>query len=361
MDTLVLIPGRRNLRYALLSGEHAGPNLQGSVLDWSTMGEERAMALIRESAKGEGYGTLPDVIGVRCINGGEGFKGPALVDEAVLCQLRELVSQAPMHLPGILKLLQTTEKVFPGVPVVLVFETSFFTDLPVRERTYAIPAELFGNAASRRWGFHGLYHRAACTKAARTLIDKGLRTTSRILSIFLGPQPELAAVLDLKPVVVTSGTTPLEGLPGETHCGEIDPALVLKLSQDSNFGPECTNNLLTGQSGLSGLAGRSVTLAEVIAADRGELAPIRELFFYRLLLAAGAGVAAMGGIDAITFSGCYASGSAPILGPWIWSRLSASISVDPGKQLWEVCPDSLEQIVANWAMVTVADHYSWPV
>jgi acetate kinase len=91
--------------------------------------------------------------------------------------------------------------------------------------------------ALRRWGYHGLFHEAASMEAGRAWRKRGFDQPARILSICLEAQPEIAAVLGRRPITVTSGATPLEGLPGETNSGEIDPAVALALAGEAGLGP----------------------------------------------------------------------------------------------------------------------------
>jgi acetate kinase len=206
----------------------------------------------------------------------------------------------------------------------LAFETAFFVDLPDRERRYGI-----ADAQVRRFGYHGLYHQTA----AEELQARRAEGPTRTISLCLEPQPELAAVIGHRPVFVTSGATPLEGLPGETTCGELDPTVVLALARARHWGPEQINDVLTHHSGLRGLLEPPTTLGDLLAgsdwpAGDGRLPPAadgspaaaRNLLAYRVLLAAGAAAAAMGGIDRLVITGRYASQGAG-LGRWLARRL----------------------------------------
>jgi len=128
-------------------------------------------------------------------------------------------------------------------------------------------------------------------------------------------------------VMVTGGSTPAEGLPGETSCGDLDPSVVLKLAGDGDWGPEGTSRLLTCESGLRGLVGRDVSLAEALESPDGESQLARDVFLHSLLRACGAGIAALGGLDAIVYSGRYAS-SAAVLHDWLNQRLKQTIRRD---------------------------------
>ena len=72
--------------------------------------------------------------------------------------------------------------------------------------------------------------------------------------------------------------------------------------------------------GLRGLAGEAVSLSEVLHSTQTQHQLAREVMLYRILQTCGAGVAALGGLDAIVFSGRYAS-LGKQLRPWLEGRL----------------------------------------
>jgi len=153
-------------------------------------------------------------------------------------------------------------------------------------------------------------------------------------------------------VLVTGGVTPLDGLPGQTMCGEIDPSIVLKLAQERGWGPEQIGRLLAEESGLLGLTGRPTTLPEVFAASDPESLFAREVLQYRILQACGAGIAAMGGLDTIVFSGRFAV-VGETLGPWLQASLHLRDGDGPAHIDFRICRDSLDRILADLA-ATVA-------
>ncbi len=265
----------------------------------------------------------PDLIGVRALYGGEQFPRPVFVTDDVLKDLTQLAHQAPLHLPLLVEFLQALRAALADTPVAVVFETSFFVDLPERERWYALDPDLMQAQSLRRFGFHGIFHDAACLEAARRLGSRQLR----IASVCLEPRPELAACVGRRPVMVTGGNTPIEGLPGETICGDLDPSVVLKLADDMHWGPEATSRVLSSQSGLLGMLGHPITLAELLdsADDARQLA--RDHFRHCVLRACGAAIAAMGGLDAIVYCGRYAAAGTS-LHAWLGPRLARATRRD---------------------------------
>ena len=155
-----------------------------------------------------------------------------------------------------------------------------------REAMYGLNPDLMDSLRLRRHGFHGLYHEAAAAYLAVRRRQKGQNGSLRLLSFCMEPRPEVAAIIDHRPVMVTGGASPLEGIPGQTTCGEIDPSIVLTLAQKLSWGPEQINNLLTTQSGLQGLVERPISWVEVFAGAEPDLVRARAVVEHHFLRAA---------------------------------------------------------------------------
>jgi acetate kinase len=362
MNILVLMPRMRRLDYAffgqcerkaLLESHISGisPN-EDALVD--TLGKIKADCMMFNAGS-------PGLVVIRAAYGGTAFTRPARVDAEMLSRFAALALEAPMHVPPAHALAEASLQAFKDAIVVMAFETSFFVDLPDRERRYGI-----SDGSVRRFGYHGLYHQAASMQRDG-LSDNG---PTRTLSICLEPQPELAAIIGRRPIVVTSGATPLEGLPGETTCGELDPTIVLTMARNLNWGPEQINNVLTRHSGLRGLLGRPAHLGTILdsptwAAEAGLLPPesdgtpgaARNMLAYRILLAAGAAAAAMGGLDRIVLTGRYAQQGHGI-GHWLSERLGLAGGDGTCPPVVR-CEMSLPRILADQGAVTMYEEYDY--
>jgi len=293
----------------------------------------------------------PEAVALRVPFGGPEFRKPALAGAEVLDKLEAVTASAPLHIPGTVHLARCCGQEFGGAPVALVFETAFFCALPEREYSYGLDAGKMDSMRLRRYGFHGIFHEEACRHMTRRARERGVKSPQRILSIVLEPKPEAAAVFGNRPLTVTSGATPLEGIPGETSGGELDPGIVLALSREKGWGPEQINSMLTRESGLLGLTGRRITFEELFNLNDPGLEETREIIRYRLLLACGAGIAAMSGLDGIVFSGRHADLGRQ-LGPWLASRIRLrSDSANPAP--WECFRAPLTRLLADAAITTV--------
>lgn len=326
MNVLVLLPSFGHLNASLFCGSARRPSA-AARFPWHAHSEAAAKDVAdvvrRDLAEtwlhGEA-GVRPDAVGVRVPYGGRDFAGATRLTQAALERLRRVGGDAPLHIPPLVRSLEACLSAFPHTPVLLAFETAFFSRLPVQETAYGLAPESTSPASPSRVGFHGLFHAAACAHAAAELRASGLTRPARLLSICLEPRPEVAAVHGQTPWMVTGGATPLEGLPGHTTCGEVDPSVVLFLAEHLRAGPEQIDRMLTRQSGLLGLVGRRVTLDSLWREERPDLRLARRLMEYRLLLACGSGVAALGGLDGLVFSGRFAD-LADVLGTELCARL----------------------------------------
>ena len=257
----------------------------------------------------------PEAVAVRVLYGGNEFKAPTICDESVMEKLKSLIPQSPLHIPLAIKLITLLEKTIPALETILFFETALFADLPIQEQVYALSDE-FADMTVRRFGYHGLFHQAAVEEVKRQHGD-----ARRIISICLEPVPEVAAVCNGKAIMVSSGSTPLDGIPGDTTCGEIDPGIILLLEKKKKWGPEMINEVLTRKSGLSAVVGKKTSIDEVFHGDERYEAALK-FFEYRILLACGSAMALMNGFDAVIFSGRYIH-AAEKLSEWLLPKLAA--------------------------------------
>jgi acetate kinase len=174
--------------------------------------------------------------------------------------------------------LETSEERWPALPRTLVFDTPFFRDLPAEARCYAIPQDLAAELDLFRRGRHGPVHRL------------GVRP-GRCVSIVLAGETSVAALVDGAPVEVSCGVSALEGVPGETTCGDIDPAGVLYLVDNLGLTPEEAERALSLDGGLRG------------AADPADPDSGPRLLIHRLRRYVGAYAALLDGLDALVIAG----------------------------------------------------------
>ncbi len=253
-----------------------------------------------------------DAVGHRVVHGGDRFSGPARLTPEVEAALAELVDLAPLHQRAALSGIDATRALLPGVPEVVSFDTAFHTTMPAEASTYAVPLEWRRRFGVRRFGFHGLSHAYASTRAAQLLGSPV--EEMRIATCHLGSGASVTAVANGRSVDTTMGFTPLEGLVMATRSGSVDPGMLLWLIRDRGVSVDEVEEVLEHRSGLSALAGSADMAAVVEAAaagdELGELA--LAVYVHRLSGAIAAMAAAMGGLDAVSFTGGGGENSAEV-------------------------------------------------
>jgi acetate kinase len=245
----------------------------------------------------------PDAVGHRIVHGGRRYLGPVRIDAAVEAGLRELVDLAPLHQPKSLAALDAVSRVLPDTPAVACFDTAFHAEMPAAAATYALPASWRERWGLRRYGFHGLSHGYAARRAAAMLAVPG--SELRVVTCHLGAGASLAAVEGGRSVDTSMGFTPLEGLVMATRSGSVDPGLLLWLLERADMDEREMAHALEHESGLAGLAGEGDMRAVLAAAgegdDRSQLA--LDVYLHRLRAGIAAMAAAMGGLEALVFTG----------------------------------------------------------
>lgn len=339
MNILALAPSAGSLRFEYFTSGGREARLGGVVRDYGSQSE----ALEELDRRAGSLAVAPDLVALRAPYGGMSFRSPVLATAAAEEELVRLVPGDPLHLPEVTEMIELARRRYRDAPTVLVFETAYFTALPEAEATYGIEPSIAGALWLRRFGYHGIFHQAASASAWREA-----ERSRRILSLCLEPQPEVAGVLDGRPLMVTGGATPLEGLPGERSCGEIDPSIILSLSEEEGRGPEEIDQLLSRGSGLSAIAGRDVSLGEVLGSADPRLSAARDHLDYRILLAAGAAKALLGGIDTIVVSGRYARSGAELAARVVRRLAPGSGETDDGPRV-RIIGESLLRYAADQA------------
>jgi len=276
----------------------------------------------------DGLGPV-DAVGHRIVHGGSQFLGPVRVTEAVTRKLEALTDLAPLHQPKSLAALAAVSAALPGVPAVACFDTAFHAGIPAAASTYALPLEWRKRWDLRRFGFHGLSHSYVSRRVTQMLARPAAGL--RLVSCHLGAGASLAAVQDGRSVDTTMGFTPLEGLVMATRSGSVDPGLVLWLEEHVGMPPAELAAALEYRGGLLGLAGeadmRAVLAAEAQGGEEATLAV--SVYLHRLRAAVAAMAAAMGGLDAIAFTGGVGENSVPIRERAAQGLAFLGVGVDP--------------------------------
>lgn len=245
-----------------------------------------------------------DAVGHRVLHGGEKFTQPCIINKSVKKVIREYIKFGPLHNPVNLQGIIACEKELKNISQVAVFDTAFGQTMPAHAYLYGIPYKYYAKRGIRRYGFHGTSHRYVSMKATRLL--KKPRKDLKIITCHLGNGCSISAVKNGKCIDTSMGLTPLEGLLMGTRSGDLDPAILMYLMKVDNLTPSEMDNILNKKSGLLGLSELSSDMRDIEAAvkKKNKKAEIAlDLFIYRIRKYVGAYIVALGGADALIFTG----------------------------------------------------------
>jgi acetate kinase len=245
-------------------------------------------------------------VGHRVVHGGEFFTDSVLITDDVVRGIENCIELAPLHNPTNLRGIRAMRDLLgPQIPQVAVFDTAFHHSLEERSYLYAIPYHLYLRYRIRRYGFHGISHRYMGHRY-RTIRNLA-REQTNIVSLHLGNGCSAAAIRAGRSVDTSMGMTPLEGLVMGTRSGDVDPAILGFIASKEGLSIHEVETMLNKQSGLLGISGLThdmrVLQKEVSSHDDRRAKMAIDIFCYRIRKYIGAFLAAMGGADAIVFTG----------------------------------------------------------
>ncbi|QUW22712.1 acetate kinase [Sporosarcina sp. Marseille-Q4063] len=244
-----------------------------------------------------------DGVGHRVVHGGEVFSDSVLITDEILEKLETLSHLAPLHNPANMVGIKEFKKALPSVPAVAIFDTAFHQTMPESSFLYPLPYEYYEKYGIRKYGFHGTSHKYVTERAAE-ILNRPLETT-RLISCHLGNGASIAAVQGGESLDTSMGFTPLAGVTMGTRSGNIDPALIPYIMEQTGKSVEEVLNVLNKESGMLAMSGFSSDLRDIeIEANKGnkraQLA--LDVFADRIHKYIGSYAARMGGVDAIIFT-----------------------------------------------------------
>jgi acetate kinase len=263
---------------------------------------DAGLAAVVEALRADGLDRDLTAVGHRVVHGGDRFREPTVVDDAVVDGIRALIPLAPLHNPPNLAGIEVARRLWPDVPQVAVFDTAFHGALPPVAYRYAVPEPWYTEHGVRRYGMHGTSHGYVARRAAEVL-DRPLAEL-RLVTAHLGNGASMAAVADGRSVDTSMGLSPLEGLVMGTRSGDLDPAIVFHIAREADLEPDAIERALNRDSGLTGLCGdNDLRAVERRAGDGDERAELAlAVFCYRIRKYVGAYAAALDGLDALVFT-----------------------------------------------------------
>ena len=330
MNILVLNCGSSSLKYQLINMDDESVlakglveriGIEGSILTHKPTGKDKyvveqpmkdhniAVKLVLDALVDETHGVIKNAdeiaaVGHRVLHAGEKYKESCLVNEDVKSVVRECFDLGPLHNPANLIGIEAVEAAMPGKPNVAVWDTAFGGTMEPKAYLYAIPREYYEKYHVRRYGFHGTSHSFVSKETIKFAnLDKD---SAKVIVCHLGNGASISASIGGKCVDTSMGLTPLEGLIMGTRSGDLDPAIIEYLCNHENLTVSEMLNILNKKSGVLGMSGGiSSDFRDIKAAmdDGNEVAKqTLEAYAYRVAKYIGSYVAAMNGLDAITFT-----------------------------------------------------------
>lgn len=286
-----------------VSGIGGAPRLRVNGVAREVEASDHAAALDRLLAALADEGVTPGTLiaaAHRVVHGGAALTRPVLLDDDTIARIEACIPLAPLHNPSSLAAIRTLRQRAPELPQAASFDTAFHATNPAVATAYALPGDIRAHDI-RRYGFHGLSYAWLVTR-----IDP---LPSRLLACHLGNGASLCAIRDGRSVATTMGFSPVSGLTMGTRSGDVDPAVVLRLA--AARGIEATERLLNHDSGLTALGGTN-DMAALLARDDDTACFAVEHFCYWAVRHAGSMIAAMGGLDAVAFTGGIGENAAEV-------------------------------------------------
>ena len=263
----------------------------------------------------------------RVVHGGARLTAPARLTPETIAEIRACIPLAPLHNPHNLAAIETLARIAPDLAQFASFDTAFHATNPEVATTYAIPPD-WRERGIRRYGFHGISYQALVENFHGPLPE-------RLLAFHLGNGASACAIHRGRSVATTMGYSPLEGLTMGTRSGAIDAAAVLRLAAET--GPDEVLERLNRESGLLGLSGESSDMRTLLESDSAAARLAVEHFCYWAARHGAGLIAAMGGLDAIAFTGGIGENAAPVREAIVellgWTGVSpAAIHVIPARE-----------------------------
>lgn len=312
------VPGREDYKVAVSLPTHA-----------------EALKLVLDTLVDEKLGVLKSVdeigaVGHRVLHGGEKLSGSVIVTEEVKKTIEECIDLGPLHNPANLKGIVECEKIM-SVPQVAVFDTGFHQTMPDYAYMYGLPYEYYEKYKIRRYGFHGTSHRFVAGRAGELLGNPRLN----VVTCHLGNGASVSAVKEGKCFDTSMGVTPLEGIMMGTRCGNIDPAIIPYLMKKGEVTTadeiDKMMNKKSGMLGVSGVTSDNVEISRLAEEGNERCILIQNMYCHQLTKLVGGYMAAMGGADAIVFTGGIGENN-PIYRSYVCNKLAyMGVKIDEQK------------------------------
>ena len=339
MNVLVVNCGSSSLKFQLINSEteevaakglcerigidgrlvYQPTNGEKEVIEASMPTHTEAIKMVLDALVNEKTGVLKsldevEAIGHRVLHGGAKISDSCIINDEVISVIEECCDLGPLHNPANLMGIRACMELMPGKPNVAVFDTAFHQTMPEKAYMYAIPKKYYDEYKVRKYGFHGTSHRFVSKETIKFL---GLDPeNSKVIVAHLGNGSSISAVVNGKCVDTSMGLTPLQGLVMGTRSGDLDPAVLEFICAKENIDVKEMVRILNKESGLLGLSnGLSSDFRDLNEAAEGGNEDAKravDCLCYSIIKYIGSYIAAMGGVDVITFTAGLGENAIPL-------------------------------------------------
>ncbi len=296
---------RIGLEYSTIEQKTTGKEVYSARFSSPT--HKEAIELVLKMLIDEKYGCIKSLdeigaVGHRVLHGGELFKKSTLVTDEVVESLKKLVPLGPLHMPANIMGIEAARKLMPNVPHAIVMDTAWHQTMSEEAFMYAVPYEWYEKYNVRRYGFHGTSH-LYCAKRAAVLLGKENKDTNVII-LHVGNGASACAVKNGVCVDTSMGLTPLEGLVMGSRSGDMDPAIIPYICNNTGLTAQDMDTILNKKSGLVGICGKQDRRDVQAAANEGDKKAQLgvKMECHRIKKYIGAYAALLGRVDAIVFT-----------------------------------------------------------
>jgi acetate kinase len=266
-------------------------------------------------------------VGHRVVHGGAEYAAPVRIDAGVIASLRKLVPLAPLHQPHNLAPIETIARVAPAVAQVACFDTAFHRRQPPLAQMFGLPRR-FSEEGVQRYGFHGLSYEYVSRRFAELAPDLA---KGRVIIAHLGSGASLCGLVGGRSMATTMGFTAADGLLMGTRCGALDPGVLLHLMDNYGMDARGLEDLIYKRSGLLGVSGISADMRALRSSPEPHAAEAVALFVYRVVREIGSIAAALGGVDALVFTGGIGENDAATRAEILEGCTWLGVAIDPGR------------------------------
>lgn len=298
-----------------------------------------------------------EAVGHRIAHGGQALIRPVRIDDEVLALIESLTPLAPLHQGFGIAGVRAMRSLAPRAVQIACFDTAFHATQPALHTTMPLPAS-WRERGARRYGFHGLSFEWIAQKLPQLL---GAAADSRVIVAHLGSGASVCGMRERRSVRTSMGLSTLDGLVMSTRPGNLDPGVLLFLQQQLRIDVEEVSRGLHRESGLLGLSGLSGDMRVLEASEDPRAGFAIAMFCQRAAQEIAATAVAIGGCDAVVFTGGIGEHServrreiAALLG-WMGVRLDDALNRANGPRVhandssvgvW-VVPTDEEQVIAG--------------